>query len=472
MPPILFAKLKKNSVPTTIAAPGITDTDATIPVTELSRFYDEDGVLITRGIVIGGNSANAILTITGASGTSGAGNLTGAVRGYKADGTIGAARAWDSGTNVGVTFSTGVYNNLISTSATRTTATRAVYVDAAAAGNADGTTWTDAFTSITDALAALPTILEHAVTIYVRKGASAYAGAVAINKVIGRGSLVIRGEYYWTGNCAAAAVPATTKFNTAAHTNGANIAVGDYVLVTSGYGGAGAYTYFDYTTVKGVVDKGSNIYEIELDAAADWGNISATDYYTIVKTSCSATFGISAGSNVTITGIHINTASAFGISLTQKSIAAMNCVFSTGATAGLYATSESIVSSASNCYFYAPTYGVYVLTNSAATMGTYGSASHACVFRGTIPVYQNYQSTTVIRYSLISISVENGTGVYADRGSFSYVDHCTVAKEGAIAGTTGFKAANSASVIVGSCNNTQAATAKTPAAASDPAYVT
>jgi len=109
-----LAKLKRNSVPTTIAAPGITAVATTIPVTELSRFYDVDGTLITRGIMIGGDNANSILpeeiTITGASGTSGAGNLTGATRGITPDGTIGAAYAWPAGTNIAVTLTIGLWN--------------------------------------------------------------------------------------------------------------------------------------------------------------------------------------------------------------------------------------------------------------------------------------------------------------------------------------------------------------------------
>jgi hypothetical protein len=72
--------------------------------------------LILKGIVIGGDNANSIIpeeiTITGASGTSGAGNLTGATRGVNADGTIGAGYAWPSGTNIAATFSTGIYNQI------------------------------------------------------------------------------------------------------------------------------------------------------------------------------------------------------------------------------------------------------------------------------------------------------------------------------------------------------------------------
>jgi hypothetical protein len=112
---VVLPKLKKNSVPTTLSA-GVTAAATTIPVTELSRFRDKDGTLITSGIIIGGDNANSILpeeiTITGASAASGAGNLTGATRGVLADGTIGAGYAWPSGTNIQVTVSTGIYEKI------------------------------------------------------------------------------------------------------------------------------------------------------------------------------------------------------------------------------------------------------------------------------------------------------------------------------------------------------------------------
>lgn len=106
---------KKNSVRTTLSS-SITNSDTTIPVTELSKFYDKDGVLITKGIMIGFlNNTDTLpeeITITGASGTSGSGNLTGATRGVNVDGSIGAAAAWDSGTEIAVMFTTGVYNTI------------------------------------------------------------------------------------------------------------------------------------------------------------------------------------------------------------------------------------------------------------------------------------------------------------------------------------------------------------------------
>jgi hypothetical protein len=110
-----LAKLKKNSVPTTLSA-GINDSVTTIPVAETSVFHDADGVLITKGIVIGYDDATVTateeITITGASATSGPGNLTTATRGVKADGTIGAGVAWGSGTKIAVMFSTGIYDQI------------------------------------------------------------------------------------------------------------------------------------------------------------------------------------------------------------------------------------------------------------------------------------------------------------------------------------------------------------------------
>ena len=108
---VALEKPKKNSVYTTIASPGIDADDVTIPVTELASFHDVDGNLIKKGIVIAFNQGAIAeeIAITGASGTSGAGTLTGATRGLNADGAAGPAKAWDSGTNIAVMFSTGRY---------------------------------------------------------------------------------------------------------------------------------------------------------------------------------------------------------------------------------------------------------------------------------------------------------------------------------------------------------------------------
>jgi len=110
-----LAKLKKNSVSTTLSA-GINDSITTIPVADTAVFHDADSVLIKKGIVIGYDdsveSASEEITITAATTVSGPGNLTGVTRGVKADGTDGIAKAWSSGTNIAVMFSTGIYDQI------------------------------------------------------------------------------------------------------------------------------------------------------------------------------------------------------------------------------------------------------------------------------------------------------------------------------------------------------------------------
>jgi len=110
-------KLKKNSVSTTITSSLLVGT-VTIPVADTSVFYDEDGTLITKGIVIGYNveteTQTEEITITGASTTSGAGNLTGVTRAVNADGAVnGIAYAWPSGSRIAVKLSTGIWEQLI-----------------------------------------------------------------------------------------------------------------------------------------------------------------------------------------------------------------------------------------------------------------------------------------------------------------------------------------------------------------------
>jgi hypothetical protein len=106
---------KKNSISTTTTG-DITAAATTIPVAELACFYDDAAALITQGISLGYDSAvetrTEEITITGASGTSGAGNLTGATRGVKSDGTIGVGYAWPSGTRARVSITKGIFDRI------------------------------------------------------------------------------------------------------------------------------------------------------------------------------------------------------------------------------------------------------------------------------------------------------------------------------------------------------------------------
>lgn len=107
---------KKNSVYAVLTA-DITSSDTSIPISLCEYFSDSSGTLITAGIVIGFDATDRTtpeeITITARSATSGAGNLTGATRGVNADGTIGAAKAWPSGTKIAVMFTTGSFNAIV-----------------------------------------------------------------------------------------------------------------------------------------------------------------------------------------------------------------------------------------------------------------------------------------------------------------------------------------------------------------------
>lgn len=109
--------VKKNSPPALLTS-GITDSADTFPVDHLEYFHDrETGALILEGITIWDQADpdpthREEITITGASDTTGAGNLTGGVRGVNADGTNGQARAFDAGAKIAVMFTTGIMNRI------------------------------------------------------------------------------------------------------------------------------------------------------------------------------------------------------------------------------------------------------------------------------------------------------------------------------------------------------------------------
>ncbi len=487
--------LQKNSLPAKTTSL-LADDGVSVEVDDQSVFY-RGGSLLTKGWVLGPDNAvdsyTEEITVSATDDVTGAGTVTISARAIKADGTNGAAREWPIGTTIKNTYTTSTHDQvidnfiehatLITARATKTTAAMSVYVDSAATGIGDGTSWTDAFTTIQAAINSLPSVLEHAVTIYIRKGATAYAETLIINQLTGKGSVRLRGEYYWTGNCAAATTPGTTKFKTAAHSNGANIAVDDRVLITSSYGGAGAYNYYVFSTVKSVVDKGSNIYEVELNTAADWGNIGATDYYTIVKTEITGNTTITSTENISLVGLNITGY----ITVTNSIISALSFLFisSTATAAALTLTSKSAIATMQNCYVNSDvaTRGAVSITGNSylnanyidASMGGAGIVSTANVFvasalsstaYGTIMMILGGKNTCNIKQSIIKAPAAS-CGVRADQLSFGYLHYCTI-----VTGTgTGVLATYNSSVVIINCNN-RATTPKNPAGASDAAYIT
>lgn len=471
----LINKIKKNAVQTTLSS-GITAAATTIPVIELSRFYDADGVLITEGIVMGGNNANSILpeeiTITGASGTSGAGNLTGATRGKNKEGSIGAGYAWPIGTNIGVTFSTNIYNKIKANfEALRTAGAKTIYVDAAATGVGNGTSWTDAFTTFTAANSSLPSIIADAVTIKIRKGASAYTGGT-IARLISSGTITVQGEYYWNGQCAAAAVPSTTKFNVTA-TDGANIAAGDRVRVCLTTFASDAVTEYVSTTVKATVDKGSNVWEVELNAAADWGNISTDACYTIVKTEIGAITIQGLSTSVNLTGLFVNSAATISVQVlygAQTNI--VSCIFISTAAYGVSVGYASLIVTLYASHIEGVSAGILAANSSNVTMGhistTYYTSSVSVAAASNICIQLDTNSSASINHCLLHSAGAGGIGVRCRYGSIVRYYNVKITS----ATTTGLYALSFASILdYGSTTVNDAVTPKNPAAAADPSYV-
>ena len=112
--------------------------------------------------------------------------------------------------------------------ASASTADKTIYVDKAAAGTADGTSWTDAFTTIQSAVDSTEKIIAHAYTIKVRAGATPYRETVELTSHLITGALDIEGEYYWQGDCEANAGGAGEITDTGAFTD---VEVGDSVYL-------------------------------------------------------------------------------------------------------------------------------------------------------------------------------------------------------------------------------------------------
>lgn len=87
-----------NSPATTLSS-GIDDNDTTIPVTELGVFPAAPNIA-----VIGTDDTAETIHYTGKSAATGSGNLTGVTREWNKTSTYGAAKSWDSGTEISRNF--------------------------------------------------------------------------------------------------------------------------------------------------------------------------------------------------------------------------------------------------------------------------------------------------------------------------------------------------------------------------------
>jgi hypothetical protein len=313
-------------------------------------------------------------------------------------------------------------------------------------------------------------VLEHAVTIYVRKGASAYAETLTVQQIVGKGSLTIQGELYWNGQCAAAATPSATKFNLTSAT-GSSIEAGDIILVTDGFGSTGTYKYYTYSTVKATTDKGSNVWEIEVNDALDSGNIGSGDYYTIIKTKLSGSFTATATSGLTLNGLGLNNVGTTTIclSIVGNSTITINCCSIIGGTSGgvaIYLLSGSTITNMVSSYIKA-SYAISGEDTGVFYINSENSDSYACVVEAATSGYGVYASKeTTGRGFRCIVYAPSGTGFYVARGSDVTLSRITIPT-----GTTSGIVAIYAGIVVATTMNNQATTPLTPAAATDPSYI-
>lgn len=198
-----------------------------------------------------------------------------------------------------------------------TTTTMTVYVDGDASGAADGTSWTDAFTTIQAAWDSLPTIIAHAVTIRCREATNPYRETVDIKDRYVIASVTIEAEYYWQGDCEANVGGAGEITDTGAF---ADVAVGDRVYVLDLNGANGRAQDYEVCTVDNIANAPNRI-------GTDGAKTPTTNWkYVIVRTEISGSdngtdggtarnycFDLTSISNIYIQGFYLTFSDSFVI---------------------------------------------------------------------------------------------------------------------------------------------------------------
>lgn len=190
--------------------------------------------------------------------------------------------------------------------ASSTTATQSIYVDKAATGSANGTSWTNAFTTIQAAVYSLPAIINHDVTIYVRKGSTAYNETVTIKRIVAGGSITIRGELYWI-NTIASAGSGSGKFNVNAADTG--IHAGDRVLLMHYTGTVGSSVIDD-----AFIDTVASVSGTEITLTTRTSDTFTTSWrYVIVRTEIKSL--VVQSDYTTIFGLYLNSGISIAVSM-------------------------------------------------------------------------------------------------------------------------------------------------------------
>lgn len=143
---------------------------------------------------------------------------------------------------IGETTTSAVRDLIESTSST--IATMSILVYDGTPSESDLSTYDEIYTTPALCFAALPAIINHAVTITIREAdGSAYAAAT-LQRVVAGGSITIQGEYYYGASTVASAGSGAGKFNAISAHSGL-IQTGDKILLIKYSGTVGASTPSD-----------------------------------------------------------------------------------------------------------------------------------------------------------------------------------------------------------------------------------
>lgn len=317
--------------------------------------------------------------------------------------------------------------------ATGTTDAVSIYVDKSATGAGTGVDWTNAFTTYAAAIASLPAIIAHAVTIYVRKGSTPYAENATIFRTLAGGSITIRGEYYWQGQNTSAQ---TGKITLAVDSTDLDkIEVGDTVYIEK-YSGtyAASAPSAPYVTTVTAVNTGTR----EVTVAASNAYTTATRY-VITKTKISGTVTLKCKCVVEGLIIDGGASQAVKFQSIENGGAVQYCHLKSGAGA---------------------TYTVY-------GTGTGFSLTYSSMETTTIGVYCTNVGTgyfQLVDVALIGTGATNAiVSAYCTGAS---IFRCSISSGFSI----GFTAANNATLYYTQCLNS-ATTPKSPATSSDCAHI-